>query len=202
MNGDTRLGDVAEITAGPSGSLLEQLDDGPDGVPVVSPTDLTDLHRVSTRNLRRVPASAAEKLSRFTLAEGDVLIVRQGSLGRFALVDASCEGWFYSSSCLRIRVNGELLLPEYLVLVLSYPPTREVLLNQALPGTVQSINSETLKNLRIAVPNVDHQQYVAAAISDINLQIQTHGEIIERLGALKTGVLHDLLEKAQRHGQK
>jgi len=202
MRGDTRLGDLADITAGPSGSLLEQLDDGPDGVPVVSPADLTGYQRVDPRNLRRVPAHAAEKLSRFTLAEGDVLVVRQGSLGRFALIDAGCDGWFYNSSCLRIRVQREVLLPEYLVLVLSYPPTRDVLLNQALPGTVQSINSETLKNLRIAVPRLEHQQNIAAAASDIDMQIQTHGEIIERLEALKPALFHDLLEKAHGHEQE
>ncbi|WP_409489503.1 restriction endonuclease subunit S [Amycolatopsis sp. cmx-11-12] len=199
MRVDKPLGDVADITAGPSGSLLEQLDDRPDGVPVISPTDLTDLHRVDARNLRRVPASAAKKLSRFALAEGDVLVVRQGSLGRFALIDANCEGWFYNSSCLRVRTHRELVLPEYLALILAYPPTRDALFNQALPGTVQSINSEALNQLPVPIVNLELQQKVAAAAFDIDAQIHTYREITERLEVLKPAMLHDFLEKARRH---
>ena len=77
-----RLRDLGEITAGPSGSLLDRLNDGPDGIPVVSPSDITDRHTVDTRRLRRVPWDDAKKLARFSLQEGDIVVVRQGSLGR------------------------------------------------------------------------------------------------------------------------
>lgn len=202
MREDRRLGDVAEIAAGPSGSLLEQLGDRPDGVPVISPADLTSLHRVDTRNLRRVPSHAAAKLANFTLMEGDVLAVRQGSLGRFALIEADCAGWFYNSSCLRIRAMREVLMPEYLVLVLSHPPTLHALLNHAMPGTVQSINSDSLKNLHVPVPGLELQQIVVMTTADIDAQIQTYREITERLEVLKPALFQDLLEKARRHGQE
>ena len=194
------LGDVAEITAGPSGSLLERLNDGPDGIPVISPSDITSRHTVETRKLRRVPVRDAQKLTRFVLREGDILVVRQGSLGRLALIGADCATWLYSSSCLRIRARRELLQPEYLVSVLSYPPTLDELLEQALPGTVPSINSEVLNNLRIVLPSVKQQQGISEITSDIEAQICVHAEIIERLETLKPAIFRDLIEKAQQHG--
>jgi type I restriction enzyme S subunit len=203
MSSGTRrhLGDVAEITAGPSGSLLERLSDGPGGVPVISPSDITSHHTVDTRKLRRVPVPDAQKLARFALREGDVLVVRQGSLGRLALIGADCASWLYSSSCLRIRARRELLQPEYLVSVLSYPPTLDELLDQALPGTVPSINSEALNNLRIALPSIEQQRGISEITSDLEAQICVHTEIVERLEALKPAIFRDLIEKAQQHEQ-
>lgn len=202
MSSGTRrhLGDVAEITAGPSGSLLERLNDGPGGIPVISPSDITSRHTVDTRKLRRVPVRDAQKLARFALREGDVLVVRQGSLGRLALIGADCASWLYSSSCLRIRARRELLQPEYLVSVLSYPPTLDELLDQALPGTVPSINSEALNNLQIALPSIEQQRGISEITSDLEAQICVHADIIERLEALKPAIFRDLIEKAQQHG--
>ena len=53
------LRDGSDVTAGPSGALLASLHHGLDGVPVISPPDLTDVHTVDTRRLRRVSLSIA-----------------------------------------------------------------------------------------------------------------------------------------------
>ena len=49
------LRDACGVTAGPSGALLDNLHDGPDGVPVVTPPDITDQHTIDARRVRRVP---------------------------------------------------------------------------------------------------------------------------------------------------
>ena len=88
------------MTAGPSSALLENLHDGPDGVPVVTPPDITDEHGIDPRRVRRVPWDETEKkLSRFELRQGDVLYVRQGTLGRLALVTAGRPDGFTIPHC-------------------------------------------------------------------------------------------------------
>src|SRR5688572_1009776 len=99
------LGELAEITPGPSGSLLDQLGDEPGGVPVVTPSDITDRHQVDARRLRRVPHDEAARLDRFTLQQNDIVLVRQGSLGRLALIGPHLEVWLYNSSCARVRTH-------------------------------------------------------------------------------------------------
>ena len=78
-------GELAEITSGPSGSHLEKLGDVPGGVPVVTPSAITDQHRVDTRKLRTLPYEQATRLDRFTLRQDDIVLVRQGTLGKLAL---------------------------------------------------------------------------------------------------------------------
>ena len=49
-----RLAELYEITSGPSGQQLEGLATNREGVPVISPPDLTAEHKVDPRNIKRV----------------------------------------------------------------------------------------------------------------------------------------------------
>ncbi|MGW4889252.1 restriction endonuclease subunit S [Streptomyces murinus] len=192
--GQVPLGSICEVTPGPSGSLLESLQDGPDGVPVISPPDLTDDHTVDTRRLRRVPWSEAKRLSRFALREGDLLVVRQGALGRLALIEEEHATWFYSSSCLRLRPRREFVLPAYLVSYLSYPPMQRALLGQSLPGTVPSLNSTMLKELPVTVPLLDRQRSVVEALADVDARIRIQRLMADRLEALRPAIFGELIQ--------
>lgn len=189
------LGNLSSVTAGPSGSLLEHLHDGPDGVPVVAPPDLTEHFTVDARRVRRVPLSQAERLARFALREGDLLVVRQGTLGRLALIGSEHTGWFYSSSCLRIRPHRELILPAYLAAYLTHPPVRRELLGQALPGTVPSLNSAMLNQLPVTVVPMERQQAVIEALADIDEQVRIQREMATRLEALRPSVFDELTNR-------
>lgn len=188
------LGSLCEVTAGPSGSLLDTLHDGPDGVPVISPPDLTDHHTVDTRRLRRVPWGEAKRLSRFALREGDLLVVRQGTLGRLALIEAEHATWFYGSSCLRLRPRREFVLPAYLVSYLSYPPVQRALLGQSLPGTVPSLNSTMLNELPVTVPPLDRQRSVVEAVADVDARIRIQRQMADRLEALRPAIFGELVQ--------
>ncbi|WP_327235657.1 restriction endonuclease subunit S [Streptomyces sp. NBC_01317] len=192
------LGSLCEVKAGPSGSLLDNLHDGPDGVPVISPPDLTYDHRVDTRRLRRVPCEEAKRLSRFSLQEGDILVVRQGTLGRLALVEAQHATWFYGSSCLRIRPRREHVLPEYLVSYLSYPPVQRFMLGQSIPGTVPSLNSAMLNDLPVTVPPLDRQHAVVETLADVDARIRIQRQMADRLEALRPAIFGELIQGVRR----
>jgi type I restriction enzyme S subunit len=189
-HGDFRpsLGHFCEVAAGPSGTLLDILHEGPSGVPVVSPPDLTENHTVDTRQLRRVPFEQAERFARFTLRAGDVLLVRQGTLGRLALIGEEHTGWIYSSSCLRLRPDRRRILSEFLAAYLTHPPVQRELLALAQPGTVPSVNSTMLKDFPMDVPDLERQREVVAALADIDEQIMVQRKMLNRLTALRPSV--------------
>lgn len=187
------LQDLVEITPGPSGSLLDHLGDHPDGVPVVSPSDITDRHQVTPQNLRRLPQADAEKLRRYLLRVGDIVVVRQGALGRLAHIENSQEMWLYSSSCIRLRPVDKRVLPEYLTLYLTFPPVQELLLSRAVPGTVQSLNSELLGELPVALPSRSRQRHLAEVAANIDELAEAHRRTLERLELVRTSVISDFL---------
>ncbi|MBF8186273.1 restriction endonuclease subunit S [Nonomuraea sp. K274] len=164
---------------------------------MIAPPDLTDQQRVDTRRLRRIPWADTNKLSRFALQEGDLLIVRQGAVGRLALLGAEHATWFYSSSCIRIRPRGEDIVPAYLAFYLSYPPVQKELLSQVLPGTVSSINTAILSELLITVPPREQQQAIVATLLDIDAQIKIQRTIAERLETLKPAIFGEMVEETR-----
>ena len=188
------LRDACEVTAGPSGALLDNLHDGPDGVPVVTPPDITDQHTIDARRVRRVPRDQAEKLSRFELRAGDVLYVRQGSVGRLALVSAAQAGWLYNSAFLRLRPRETVVLPAYFAAFLAYEPTRDTVLGQAQQGTVPSLNMTQFQELAVIAPPLWHQHTIAGTIADIEANIWIHRAVADRLGVLSTAVFGDMVQ--------
>ncbi|MFF0163034.1 restriction endonuclease subunit S [Streptomyces sp. NPDC005263] len=189
------LGRLSRITAGPSGSLLDTLHEGPSGIPVIAPPDITDHLTVDTRRLRRVPKDQAERLDRFAVREGDLLLVRQGTLGRLALIEADQTNWFYSSSCLRIRPDQDQILPQYLAACLAHPPVQRELIGQALHGTVPSLNSSILKQFPVTVVPLHRQREVVAALADIDEQISVQQQMLDRLTALRPSVFDQLTKE-------
>lgn len=185
---------VCQVSAGPSGALLDNLHDGPDGVPVIAPPDITDQRTINARRVRRVPLGEAEKLSRFELCAGDVLYVRQGALGRLALVAEEQAKWFYSSALLRLRPDEAVVLPAYLAAFLSYEPTRKIVLGQAQQGTVPSVNLAQFQELGVVVPPLPQQKAIAETIADIELNIRLHRAIADRLGVLSEAVLGEMIQ--------
>ncbi|MEU3647780.1 restriction endonuclease subunit S [Lentzea sp. NPDC034063] len=187
------LRDLVEITPGPSGSLLDRLGDHPGGVPVVSPSDITDRHQVATQKLRLLPRQEAKRLDRHLLRVGDIVVVRQGALGRLAHIGQGEEGWLYNSSCIRLRPVPELVVPEYLTLYLAFPPVQELLLGRAVPGTVQSLNSALLGDLPVVLPPFGRQQQLVRVAANIDELAQVHRSTLERLELLRTSVISDFL---------
>lgn len=187
------LGDLAEITPGPSGSLMAKLGDESGGVPVVSPSDITDRHQVDPRKLRTLPYDDAVRLDRFILKHDDIVLVRQGSLGRLAFIDAQPDGWLYNSSCVRVRPHGSRALPKFLYYYLSSDGAQEEIRRRALRGTVQSLNSKILGGLPVVLPPLNRQRELVAVIADIDELVHVHRETADRLDLLRSTLLNDIM---------
>ncbi|MGW1658715.1 restriction endonuclease subunit S [Streptomyces atratus] len=194
------LQQVCELTAGPSGSLLGGMHDGPDGVPVISPSDLLDNLMVATRGVRRIPLSTVEKLARFELRLGDIVMVRQGPIGRMGLIGPEHAGWFYGSSCVRLRPRQARVLPEYLASYLSYPPVQQMLRGQVQASTISMVNTAALRELTVVVPSLDKQRDVVEVLADIDEQIRVQQEMTARLVALRPAVFGELVEGGRTWG--
>ena len=188
------LGKVCEVTPGPSGALLDRLHEGPDGVPVIAPPDITVRHAIDLRRVRRMPLSQVGKLARFELDEGDILLVRQGALGRFALVPPHEDIWVYGSACVRVRPRGERLLPAYLAAFLGYEETQHTVLGMAQGGTVPSLNTAQIQKLLIVLPPLAQQQAIVETVADIEATMDGYRVIVDRLGLLGQAVLRDMIE--------
>ncbi|GGT48791.1 hypothetical protein [Streptomyces coeruleorubidus] len=192
-----RLADLCEIISGPSGQQLEGLSTAIDGVPVVSPPDLTIEHSVDARNIKRVPPGIAANLVRFQLQEGDMIYVRQGALGRRAVVGPTEANWLFGAACLRIRPLTGAILPEYLLHYLGHPLIHEWITSQANRGqAVETLTSRTLATTMVFLPDLERQRVVVSAMNNAGAQISAQRQLIAKYEAFQLGLLTDLLSDA------
>jgi type I restriction enzyme S subunit len=191
------LADLCEITLGPSGLQLGPLTRQLDGIPVVSPPDLTSEHTITTANIKSVSAHTAAGLSRFRLQEGDLVYVRQGTLGRRAVVGPSEATWLFGAACLRIRPRREHILSGYLLHYLGHPLIHARITSEAHQSmAVETITSRTLATTPVVVPPLARQRVVVKAIDAVNAQINAHRQVITKTEAFRQGLLMDLLGDA------
>jgi type I restriction enzyme S subunit len=192
-----RLADLCEIASGPSGQQLEGLSANLEGVPVISPPDLTTEHRVDPRNIRRVGFGTAAGLERFRLRTGDLVYVRQGTLGRRAVVGPAEATWLFGAACLRIRPRAEAILPDYLLHYLGYPLVHDWITSQANRSqAVETLPSQALATAPIFVPPLERQRIIAGAMNEIGTQIEAHRQLIAKHEAFRLGLLTELLSDA------
>ncbi|MGQ5225027.1 hypothetical protein [Streptomyces sp. yara] len=192
-----RLAELCEITSGPSGQQLEGLATNLEGVPVISPPDLTTEHQVDPRNIKRVGFGTAAGLERFRLRERDLVYVRQGTLGRRALVGPAEATWLFGAACLRIRPRAHMILPDYLLHYLGHPLVHERITSQANRSqAVETLPSQALATALVFVPPIERQRTIAGAMSGIGTQIEAHRQLIAKHEVFRLGLLTDLLSDA------
>ena len=173
------LKDIADIQTGPFGSQLHKEDYVAVGTPIVTVEHLGN--RVFTeQNLPRVSDNDKARLSKYVLAEGDMVFSRVGSVDRCSYVDAAHDGWMFSGRCLRVRPNSEID-PLFLYYFFCLEETKQFVRNIAVGATMPSINTKLLGEVEVAYPSLKDQQKIAAILSALDSKIEVNQQINDNL---------------------
>ena len=112
--------------------------------------------------------SESEKLA---LELGDVLIVRSNGsanlVARGAVVGEEAVGMSFAGYLIRLRVDQDRILPNYLQMSMSSPQTRALIERQARSTSgVHNINSGEVKAIAVELPPVPEQVEIMVAVDD------------------------------------
>jgi restriction endonuclease S subunit len=198
------LGDVCEVHAGPSGNLARAVDPAESGVHMIAPKNIGD-GRIIEEGAICVSSETAKRLERYQLVPGDIIGVRTGSIGRYALADDRHRGWLYGTACLRIRTKDPLD-HGYLLHYLRNPAIRDWIRQNSLKSTIHSINTETVRGLPLVIPPSSVQASVGSVLNSLDKKIALHEEISRKAAELRdllsplllTGSLPDTF--SEQHG--
>lgn len=182
------------LFAGPSGGLVRAEDyvaDGQDGVPVVMPRDLTG-GGISEATVKRVPHPLAQRLARYRLRPGDIVIARRGELGRCAVVRDDHAGWVCGTGCFLLRPPAELD-PDYFAAYLRSPGARAWLEARSTGSlAMKTIPRDVLRALPVAVPDLRTQRAIAAAMTRLDAHERALHEQLALTRALRQDALGGL----------
>jgi restriction endonuclease S subunit len=121
----TKLGDLSrskklDIQTGPFGTVLQASSYAKEGTPIVNPVNMVQ-HRLFVQEGPYLDSKECERLNRYRMKAGDILIGRKGDVGRAVLVVPEYEGFIVGSDLIRLRLLNADIQPDYLYFFLLAP---------------------------------------------------------------------------------
>lgn len=189
-----KLGECCEIITGPFGSSLHEKDYTKEGTPVINPQNIVN-NKIIAIDSCLVNDETVERLSKYKMKSGDIVIARRGEMGRCAVVEANQEGWLCGTGSFAIKVHPEKIDAYFLQLQLSSNSTKIVLENNSIGATMSNLNQSILSELEIDTPSLVEQRRIAAILSGIDAKIAAEEKVLEKYEKVKTGLMERLLEE-------
>jgi len=161
----TELKNIASILMGYSfRSRLDVKDSGT--VAVIQMKDLADDNRVDCSNLARVDSDPPKE--HHLVKSGDLVFRSRGLTATSAILREDPGVAVVSAPLLRIRVNEQIILPEYLNWFISQASAQSFLASRVIGTAQKMISKEALESLEVLVPSLEQQHTIMeiAALAD------------------------------------
>lgn len=188
---ESTLGDLVRrdgglIQTGPFGSQLHQSDYRAEGIPVIMPKHIA-AGRVLTDEVARVSEETAERLSRHKLRERAIVVPRRGEVTKRAFIRADQQGWLCGTGCLKVELNSQELLPEFLYYYMEQRHVARWLEQHAVGTTMLNLSASILGDLPVRYPETTIQHRIAATLTaydDLIVNNQQRMKLLEEAARL------------------
>lgn len=160
-----------------------------DGIPTVA---IKDLDGDFGPALHRTSPSIEAGYVRSRIFGGDLLISVKAVIGAVALVPKGFSGNI-SRDLARIRLDPRLANGQFCVHLIRSKAFRRYLSKYVVGSTRDELSIGTLRNLRIPLPTIEEQIYVAEALQDAVSAIERLDARIEHVAELRKQMVGELL---------
>ena len=127
---------------------------------------------------------------------GDIVYVREGDVGRCAVVDGS-HRFCLGQRVMMFRPNHSMITPHFLMFQLISPPIlREQVLVRLTGTTSKHVNIKDLRVVQVVVPPLDKQQQIVTYLNDLQAHIDELEVLQEQTEEELNALLPSLLDKA------
>lgn len=185
------LRELCSFQAGPAVTSRDRTD-AEAGVPLVLPKDVVHQRITPAESVGVVPGRA-RTLERYRLAEGDVLVVRTGTVGRCALVTEEHDGWLYHANLFRLRLDEpDTSLTTYLTGYLSAGFAQSWMHKRSAGAVIPSLSTRELGELPVHVPPPAERKAIGEALAALDEKARVHSEIARATDEYRS-TLADLL---------
>ena len=126
--------------------------------------------RIDLSNLKHTDFDE-EELEKLRLEVGDILIVRSNGsvslVGLSAVVTEGAVGYAYAGYLIRLRLEKEKVLPEFLNICFHSLPVRVDIERQARSTSgVHNINGDEIRAISLRIPPMDQQREIVALLKE------------------------------------
>lgn len=189
-----RLDELCELQPGPSSRRLQKVPDRGGRIRVVRPVHLVDGSLAA--DLDEISVADPPDPSRYGLKRGDLVCVRRGSVGRFALVDEAADDAVFDTALIRLRVRADAVDPRYLLHCLRRPSVVRWLQRNTAGSVVRSIRPQRLGELTVEMPSMDAQRSSADQLDAVDHELTAYRAAAVAAAAVREALTSRLLTTA------
>lgn len=205
LTGQTRLpgfaGDWSRIALGELFSFKNGLNKAKGffgfGTPIVNYMDVFSDSKILCSQLAGRVSLSKQELSAFDVRKGDVLFTRTSEtpeeVGMAAVVLDEPSQTVFSGFVLRGRPRNDMLCDEFKAYCFKSSFVRNQIVSKASYTTRALTNGKILSAVVLPVPPLPEQEAIAAALSDMDIEITALKARREKTHALKQAMMQELL---------
>ena len=175
---------LEDITYG----FTNPMPDAEEGPWKVTAKDVVNGH-INILTARKTTNEAFERLTNKSKPrKGDVLLTKDGTLGRVAVVDV--ENLCVNQSVAVMRCNNKIY-PEFLAMILQMPEYQRKLLEDSGGGTIKHLYITKVDKILISVPDLVIQKALLMFAKRVEQQKQTVQQSLEKLELMKKALMQE-----------
>lgn len=160
------------IKIGPFGSALKLEDMVDDGVKVYGQENV--IKKDFSLGKRRITDFKYKEMMVYKVAAQDILITMMGTSGKCEIVPSNAENGIIDSHLLRVRVQSEVIVPEFFKMLLDESPEIAHQIKVQGKGSIMhGLNSGIVKSLLLPIPPIAEQNKILSFLSEETAKIDT-----------------------------
>lgn len=181
------------FTGGPFGSDLTAKEYTDEGVQIIQLQNIKEGYFSNDYQIFTSEAKADELLS-CNIYPGDIIIAKMAEpVARACIVPNHAQRFVMASDGVRLSVDKERFVTDYVVCAINAPYFREQAINNSTGTTRLRIGLSALRKLKILIPPYEEQQKIADIMTKISQKIEAEKTKIEKLTVIKKGLMQVLL---------
>jgi type I restriction enzyme S subunit len=188
------------IVDGPFGSNLKTSDYVSVGIPVLQGKNITN-NAFKWDDIRYISDDKSGELIRSAAKEGDLLIIKIGSIGYCAILD-NLHGYEFAiipANLIKATFDENKALTKFIFYYLTSDDARRSLIAKSSGNAQPALNLKTVKNISICLPPLPEQKRIAEVLVSVDSTIEATKAVITQTKKVKQGLLQTLLTQGIGH---
>lgn len=158
-------------------------------------------HKLDFYNCNKINASSNDYNS-FMIKKGDILLVRSGNVGDYAIVEEDITNCIFGSYLIKFNIDNSKVINKYFCYFYESPAFKKQLKKIIQASANTNINADNIKSVKITYPSISEQEKVISFLTFIDQRINTQKKIIEDLNYLNKSIIVSLLNNENSYEYK
>jgi len=153
------------FSTGPFGSMLHKSDYVTNGIPLVNPANMVDGVIVPSVKMM-IDQKTRERLSRYVLKIGELVVARRGNLSKCAIVSKQEAGWLCGTGSFFIQTSNSISI-DFFVRVYRSPFFQKQLADTSIGQTMANLNQKILSSALYPLPPLLEQKAIVTKVEKL-----------------------------------